>query len=146
MVRWFWVSLVKLHHIGIASNNLERSIRQHEELFGLNRISTIVEDPLQKVSLILMSDQRSPGIPIELVAPLGDQSPIRNLLKKGMHLYHLCYSVDDIESTLKKARKQKAIVVSGPSPARLYNGQRIAFIYTPDGYLVEFLEEKAQSP
>jgi methylmalonyl-CoA/ethylmalonyl-CoA epimerase len=134
---------MKLHHIGIASKDLERSIRHHEAIFNLHPITEIVEDPVHKVSVVLLSDSDETGVPIELVYPLSEDSPASNLLKRGIHLYHICYTVDDIESALKKARTQGAIIISGPSPARLYGGRRIAFIYTPDRYVVEFLEQKA---
>jgi methylmalonyl-CoA/ethylmalonyl-CoA epimerase len=134
---------MKLHHIGMASTDLERSIRHHEELFNLHPITEIVEDPIQKVSVVLLSDSDENGVSIELISPLSEESPVSNLLKKGMHLYHICYTVDDIELELKKARKQGAIVISRPSPARLYGGRRVAFIYTSDRYVVEFLEQKA---
>lgn len=133
---------MELHHIGIASKDIERSIRHHQALFDLHPITEVVDDPAHKVSVVLLSDSKKTGVPIELVSPLSEESPISNLLKRGIHLYHVCYAVDDIESMLRKARNGKSIVISGPSPAKLYGGRRIAFIYTPDGYIVEFLEKK----
>ncbi len=132
---------MRIHHIGIASENLERSIRNHEALFNMHPVTDIVEDPVQKVSVVMLSDTKGKGVPIELISPLDDESPVSNIVKKGIRLYHLCFTVENIESALKKAREAGALVISGPSPAKLYGGRKIAFIYTPDGYLVEFLEE-----
>ncbi|KPJ59044.1 MAG: hypothetical protein AMJ46_12880 [Latescibacteria bacterium DG_63] len=136
---------MELHHIGIASTDMERSIRNHCALFNLHPITEIVDDPVHKVSVVLLSESGKTSVPIEIVSPLSGESPVSNLLKRGIHLYHVCYTVDDIESTVKEAKKEKSIVISSPSPAKLYGGRRIAFIYTPDGYIVEFLERKTQS-
>jgi len=98
-----------------------------------------VEDPIHKVSAVLLSDPR--GVFVEIIAPLTDDSPISNILKRGISLYHICYLVEDIDETLKKIRR-KAVIISKPAPAKLHGGRRIAFVYTPDNYVVEFLEEK----
>lgn len=133
---------MELHHIGIASKDIERSIRHHQALFNLHPVTEVVDDPVHKVSVVLLSDAGKKDVPIELVSPLSKESPVSSLLKRGINLYHVCYAVDDIESTLRKVREEGSILISGPSPAKLYGGRRIAFVYTPDGYIVEFLEKK----
>ena len=130
---------MKLHHIGIASNNIQEAIERHKALFGLRQVTSVVKDPIHKVSAVLLSDPR--GVFIELIAPLTDDSPVSNILKKGISLYHVCYLVENLDETLKKIRR-KAVVISKPAPAKLYGGRRVAFVYTLDNYVVEFLEEK----
>ena len=110
----------------------------------MNCITKIVKDPIQKVSVVLLSDPEEKILPIELISPLDEGSPISNILRKGIHLYHLCFSVENLDVELKKARKKGAIIVSGPVHSKLYNGKRIAFIYLPDGYVVELLETKTE--
>jgi catechol 2,3-dioxygenase-like lactoylglutathione lyase family enzyme len=120
---------------------LKEAIRRHELLFEVHPITDIVEDPLHKVSVVLLSG-REGDVPIELVAPLTEDSPVLGFLRRGIHLYHLCYSTKDIEKTLEEARSQNSLLISGPAPARLYGQRRIAFVYTADGYVVEFLEDE----
>ena len=48
---------------------------------------------------------------------------------------------DTATKALKKFRNHGAIIISGPVPAELYEGERIAFVYTPDKYVVELLEK-----
>lgn len=132
---------MKLHHIGIASDDIESAIQHHRALFNLQPITEIVEDPIQKVLAVLLSAPEA-TVPIEIVAPLTRDSPLSNILRKGIRIYHLCYLVEDIEKALEEARKQNSLVISRPSPAKLYNGRKIAFIYTPDKYVVEFLEQE----
>jgi len=59
---------MKLHHIGIASNNIQEAIKRHKTLFGLRQVTSIVEDPIHKVSAVLLSDPR--GVFVEIIAPL----------------------------------------------------------------------------
>ena len=133
-------SRVKMHHIGILTSDIRSGIRHHEDLFDIHPITEIVEDPIQKVSLVLLSGDQIPGTSIELIQPLTGDSPVSNIIKRGMPLYHLCFEVEDVEKALEKTRERGSIIISRPTPAKLYNGRRIAFIYTPDHYVVEFLE------
>jgi methylmalonyl-CoA/ethylmalonyl-CoA epimerase len=100
-----------------------------------------VKDSNQKVSVVLLSTCGRETISVELIAPLTKDSPVCNVLKKGFRLYHLCFEVEDIEKAISNARKHGAIVVSKPSQAELFGGRKIAFVYTRDKYLVEFLEK-----
>ncbi|MDW8049040.1 MAG: VOC family protein [Nitrososphaerota archaeon] len=136
---------MRLHHIGLATNNIDESIRNHKSLFNFEPVSDIVADEQNKVKVVLLSDSRSIGPAIELVCPLGEDSPISNLLKRGFNLYHLCFVVGNLELSLEKAQKSGAKKVFGPSQAKLYDGKRIAFVYTKDRYLVEFLEDPSEN-
>jgi methylmalonyl-CoA/ethylmalonyl-CoA epimerase len=113
-------------------------------MFGLQMITEIVEDPVQKVSVVLLSSPQG-GMPIELISPLTEDSPVSNLLKRGVHIYQLCYEVENLERAIEDAKEHKAHVLSEPAPARVFGGRRVAFVYSPDGYIVEFLE-KAEPP
>jgi methylmalonyl-CoA/ethylmalonyl-CoA epimerase len=132
---------MKLHHIGIVTDNIKSAIRHHKELFGFVPITKIVDDPVQKVSVVMLSCPETDSVPIELISPLSDDSPVSQILKGKTRLYHLCFLVEDIEETLQDFRSQGAIIISGPVQAELYEGKRIAFAYTPDKYVVELLEK-----
>ncbi|TET28397.1 MAG: methylmalonyl-CoA epimerase, partial [Candidatus Bathyarchaeum sp.] len=104
-------------------------------------VTEVVDDLVQKVSVVLLSGPEADSVPIELIAPLADDSPVSKILKGNMRLYHLCFLVEDIEEALKNFRSHGAIIISGPVPAELFEGKRIAFVYTPDKYVVELLEK-----
>ena len=53
---------MKLHHVGIVTDNIKSAIRRHKELFGFVPITEIVDDPIQKVSVVLLSNPESDGI------------------------------------------------------------------------------------
>jgi len=132
---------MKLHHVGIVVDDIESGIQLHKALFGFDPITEVVDDPIQKVSVVLLSGPEADSVPIELIAPLSDDSPVSKILKGNTRLYHLCFLVENIEETLKNFRSHGAIIISGPVPAELYEGKRIAFVYTPDKYVVELLEK-----
>lgn len=132
---------MKLHHIGIVVDDLKSSILRHRSTFNIRPITEIVTDSVQKVRVVLLSGDEERGVPIELIAPLTEDSPVSRVLEKENHLYHVCFEVDNIDHALKVARTQGAIIVSKPAEATLYKGKRIAFIYTRDKYLVEFVEK-----
>jgi methylmalonyl-CoA/ethylmalonyl-CoA epimerase len=132
---------MKLHHVGIVVDDIKSGIQRYKGLFGFVPITEIVDDPIQKVSVVLLSNPESDGAPIELIAPLSDDSPVTNILKGKVRLYHLCFLVDNIEEALKNFRRNGAIIISGPVPAELFEGKRIAFVYSPDNYVVELLEK-----
>jgi methylmalonyl-CoA/ethylmalonyl-CoA epimerase len=131
---------MNLHHIGVATNDIMTGIRHHEDFFNIHPVTEIVEDPIQKVLVVLLSAPSVGGPQIELIQPVSDDSPVSNMLKRGTSLYHLCFEVEDIEAALLEARTRGALVISGPAPAELFKGRKIAFIYGPDHYVVEFLE------
>jgi len=131
---------MRLHHVGIVTDDLESAVQRHKDLFNLHPVTEIVRDPIQKVEVVLLSTPGNEGVTIELIAPLTRDSPVSSFLSKGTGLYHVCFEVDDIDKALANARKHGAIIVSKPTEARLYEGRRISFLYTRDKYLVEFVE------
>jgi methylmalonyl-CoA/ethylmalonyl-CoA epimerase len=130
---------MKLHHVGVATSSIAKHAEQYRRAFAIDLTSEIIDDELQKVRVAFA--EVGDGVSIEFVEPLGDDSPISNLLKRGGGLYHICYLVPDIEAAIQQVRQAGGLIVSGPLPARAFNNRRIAFVYTPDRSLVEFLEE-----
>jgi len=132
---------MKLHHVGIVVDDIESGIQRYKALFGFNPVTEVVDDPIQKVSVVLLSGPEAESVPVELIAPLSDDSPVSKILKGKTRLYHLCFLVENIEEALRNFRSHGAIIISGPVSAELYEGKRIAFVYTPDKYVVELLEK-----
>lgn len=127
-----------LHHIGIAVNSIKKSMEFHTRFLGMTQESPVVEDATQNVKVVLLRPER--GSLIELVEPLNEASPVNNILKQNSCLYHYCSEVNNIEEAIRTARSFGAMVIQSPVPATLFNQRKIAFIYTQDKYIVEFLE------
>ncbi len=132
--------LLKFSHIGIAVPNMEQALLSYKEIFGYDKLSGPYDDPIQKVSVCFVGTGVPGDIPVELVAPLGDDSPVNKMLSKGIGAYHSCYEVDQIEETLAYVRAKGCIIVSNPVPAVAFEGCRIAWFYTPTRQLVEVVE------
>ena len=128
------------HHIGVAVSALAPAIAVNEQVFGLRLVSGPFEDPLQNVAVCFLSNRRDEVPLVELVAPLGERSPIASYLARGVGAYHICYEVDDLAETLSYVRARRCIILSGPTPAVAFGGRRIAWVFPPTRQLTEILE------
>ncbi|MFX1505018.1 MAG: VOC family protein [Promethearchaeota archaeon] len=137
--------MAKIHHVGVAVKSIEETLEFHTQTLGMKQVSNIIDDKRLKVRVVLLAISKNPteGCLLELVEPLGSSSPIENILKQNNRLYHYCIEVTSLESALKKARENHAVIALRPTPSALFNGRRIAFIFTPAHYLIEFLEKNS---
>ena len=135
--------MTTIHHTGIAVSSIEAKLPFYFNALGMKQLSKIIHDPIQKVKVVLLGytadDQHPPFI--ELVEPVGSNTPIDRFLQQNISIYHFCLEVPDIEAALQTARTNKAIIIQRPVPAVLFNNRKIAWILTPDKYLIEFLEQ-----
>ncbi|MED5337909.1 MAG: methylmalonyl-CoA epimerase, partial [Pseudomonadota bacterium] len=82
-----------------------------------------------------------PNTKIELLHPLGDNSPIAAFLDKnpagGMH--HICYEVDDIRAARDHLAAEGARVLGSGEPTIGAHGKPVLFLHPKDfvGTLVE---------
>ena len=133
---------VTFAHLGVAVLDLPRAVEDYRAMFGYELTSGPFDDPIQKVTVCFIGPPQG-GLPIiELIAPLGPESPIKSLLARGGGAYHICYQVDDIDAALAQVRATQGSVISGPVPAVAFAGRRIAWFYTPARQLVELVERR----
>jgi len=82
---------------------------------------------------------------VELLAPLGPETPVgRFLTKKGPGLHHVAYQVGDIDATLA-ALKQSGLELIDEQPRAGIRGSRVAFMSprATEGVLTEIVEPAA---
>ena len=89
-----------IHHVGIAVRDLQKAIAVHKSLFDYTLISGPFDDPIQKVSVCFLSRGKGDTV-LELVAPLGEDSPVNGTLKRGGGVYHICYQVSDLAGAIR---------------------------------------------
>lgn len=131
---------LRIVHIGIAVNDLDRALAFYMNIFGQCSVSGPFEDPIQRVKVCFLG-VRGQGEPlIELIAPLSSDSPISGYLSRSMGAYHICCQVNDINQSLAEFRLQGCVVISLPVPAVAYEGRKIAWCYTPTNHLIELVE------
>lgn len=136
----------KLLHVGVAVPALDPAAESLGALFGYRLVSGPFDDPIQKVRVNFLAHSSMDAAEIELIAPLGDDSPVKAMLAKGSGgAYHLCFQTSDIDAALAHAKNKGCIILSGPVPAVAFGGRRIAWLYTPARQLFELVEaEKAE--
>ncbi len=126
---------MRLHHIGIASQNIDESVKDYYQYHDVKKKSSKIYDELQKAELVFI--ETNEGVNIEFV----QGQPVDNILAKGISFYHICYEVNDIKKSIEDLRTKGAIIVSPIKPAILFDNRNVAFLYTKSG-LIELLEEK----
>lgn len=129
---------MRLHHVAYVCRDIQSKADFLCDLFGFRIASGPVVDKEQAVRIIFLDIGGGPQL--ELLEPLGPDSPVQEHLKKGGGLYHLCFEVEDLDETLKWVQKDgKAVVVNKSVPAPAMGGRYVAFIVTTDKDLVEFV-------
>src|SRR5215471_33672 len=134
------MSTMRFDHTGVAVADLDKSVQVYERLFGYKVLSGPFDDPAQQAKVIFLGTGRPGDFVVELIAPLSEQSHVARHVAKGAGAYHVCYEVDDIESTLSHMRAGGCMVIQGPVPAVAYQGRRIAWLFTPARQLIELVE------
>ncbi len=127
----------RLNHVAIAVTDLDRSTALYRDTLGA-RVSPPLPQPEHGVTVVFVE---LPNTKIELLEPLGDNSPIAKFLEKnsdgGMH--HVCYEVDDIRAARDKLKQSGARVLGDGEPKIGAHGKPVLFLHPKDfgGTLVE---------
>lgn len=127
------------HHVGIAVNDLTAASESLQRLFKYRLISGPFDDPVQKVSVCFLS-RGDDDTAMELVAPLGPDSPINRTLQKGGGTYHVCYSVTDMQAAISHLQAEGCLLLGAPVPAVAFDMREIAWLMTPARLLVELVQ------
>lgn len=130
----------RLNHVAIAVPDLEAAADQYRNALGA-KVGPPQDEPDHGVTVIFIE---LPNTKIELLYPLGENSPINGFLAKnpsgGMH--HICYEVDDIAAARDHLVKTGARVLGTGEPKIGAHGKPVLFLHPKDfnGCLIE-LEE-----
>jgi methylmalonyl-CoA/ethylmalonyl-CoA epimerase len=104
----------RLNHIAIVVPDLDAAAALYRDALGA-RVSPSQPLPAHGVTVVFVE---LPNTKIELLQPLGADSPVRGFLDKnpagGMH--HLCYEVDDIIAARDRLRAARAQVLGDGEP------------------------------
>ncbi len=126
-----------LDHIGIAVASLEEGLALYRAL-GLEATGT-EEVPGQgvRVAFLPAGDSR-----IELLEPLGDDSPVaRHLARRGPGIHHVCLRVDDIRKAMDRLRGAGYELLS-EEPVAGAHGMLVCFVHprSAGGVLLELAQ------
>ena len=133
------MTIGRINHIGVATPSIEGSIALYRDLLGATNIGEPFDLPPQKVRVCFVD---LPNSQIELLEPLGQDSPIAKFLEKnpagGQH--HVCFEVDDIEVAAARMEAKGAKVLGPPRIGA--HGTPVIFLHPKGtgGVLVELME------
>ncbi len=133
------MKLGRLNHIGVATPSIPDSIAFWRDVMGASRIHDSFDMPEQGVKVCFVN---TPNTQIELIEPLGPDSPIAGFIAKnpagGQH--HLCFEVPDIAAA-RAAFEGQGKRILGPTRIGAH-GTPIFFLHPRDmgGVLTEIME------
>ncbi len=131
-----------MHHIGFVVASIDDIGDRFAQSIGGSWDRKIYDDPLQRVHVTFLRAGFDTDPLIELIEPATEQSPVDDFLKRGGGLHHICYEVENLDEQLALSRSRGALLVRKPVPAVAFGDRRIAWVYTKQKLLVEYLERR----
>jgi len=129
-----------LDHVAYAAGDASAFVRFLTDNFG----AVAAHDEVVGAQSVRVRFLALGGAPIEIVEPIGTDSPLRGFLdRRGAGLHHLALRVFDLDATLQTLRARGIrLVDEAPRPGA--NGSRVAFIHpsAAGGVLVELVEPR----
>lgn len=127
----------RLNHVAIAVPDLAAAAQIYQQFLGAE-ISPPLDQPEHGVTVIFVN---LPNSKIELLHPLGENSPIANFLLKNPSggIHHLCYEVADIMAARDQLLKEGARILGDSLPKIGAHGKPVLFLHPKDfmGTLIE---------
>ena len=126
-----------LNHVAVVVPDLDAASAVYRDTLGA-RVTEPVDLPAQGVTIVFVE---LPNTKIELLQPLGDESPVAKFLERnpdgGPH--HLCYEVDDILSARDQLVAAGARVLGDGEPRNGAHDKPVLFLHPKDfcGTLIE---------
>lgn len=127
----------RLNHVAIAVSDLAKATAVYRDSLGAE-VSAAVPQPDHGVTTVFVM---LPNTKIELLAPLGEGSPIAKFLERNPDggIHHVCYEVDDIRAARDRLKQEGARVLGDGEPKIGAHGKPVLFLHPKDfcGTLVE---------
>jgi methylmalonyl-CoA/ethylmalonyl-CoA epimerase len=123
--------------VAVAVPDLASSVAMYRDVLGAI-VSTPQELPEHGVTVVFVE---LPNTKVELLAVLGDASPIASFLERNPNggIHHICYEVDDISAAREKLLAKGARVLDDGAPKIGAHGKPVLFLHPKDfnGTLIE---------
>ncbi len=127
----------RLNHVAIAVPDLEAARAQYRDTLGA-MVGAPQDEPDHGVTVVFIE---LPNTKIELLHPLGENSPIAAFLAKNPSggIHHVCYEVDDILAARDRLKLAGARVLGHGEPKIGAHGKPVLFLHPKDftGTLIE---------
>ncbi|MDR9427279.1 MAG: methylmalonyl-CoA epimerase [Salibaculum sp.] len=120
----------RLNHVAIAVPDLEAAAAHYRDALGAT-VGAPQDEPDHGVTVVFIE---LPNTKIELLHPLGDDSPIAGFLEKnpagGIH--HVCYEVEDIVAARDTLKEAGLRVLGDGEPKTGAHGKPVLFLHPKD--------------
>jgi methylmalonyl-CoA/ethylmalonyl-CoA epimerase len=127
----------RLNHVAIAVRDLTAATALYRGTLGA-AVSAPQALPEHGVTVVFVE---LPNTKIELLEPLGADSPIAKFLERNADggIHHICYEVADIIAARDRLKEQGARVLGSGEPRIGAHGKPVLFLHPKDfnGTLVE---------
>ena len=127
----------RLNHVAIVVPDLGRAASIYAGWLGAT-VSAPLDLPEHGVTTVFIE---LPNTKIELLHPLGDDSPIAAFLERNPSgaMHHVCYEVDNIMPARDKLTGAGARVIGDGEPIIGAHGKQVLFLHPKDfcGTLIE---------
>ncbi|MFQ5564818.1 MAG: methylmalonyl-CoA epimerase [Paracoccaceae bacterium] len=127
----------RLNHVAIAVPDLDAAAARYRDTLGAD-VGAPQDEPGHGVTVVFVALANTK---IELLHPLGDNSPIRSFLERNPSggIHHLCYEVDDILAARDRLKAAGARVLGSGEPRTGAHGKPVLFLHPKDfdGTLIE---------
>ena len=127
----------RLNHVAVAVRDIAKAADVYRRTLGA-QVSEPVPQPDHGVTTVFIT---LPNTKIELLEPLGADSPIARFLERNPDggIHHLCYEVADIEAARDRLVAGGARVLGDGKPKIGAHGKPVLFLHPKDfcGTLVE---------
>lgn len=128
---------MKINHVGYLVGNIKEGIKSFEQL-GYERKSEVIEDLLRRIHICFLERD---GYCVELVSPIDETSVVYQTYKKIQSApYHICYEVENIESSLQDFKKQGYVQTRPIEEATAFKGRKVVFLYHKHMGLIELVQ------
>ncbi len=128
----------RIDHVGIAVADLDEALDLYTSVYGLELAhrETVREQGVDAALLDVGENH------VELLAPLGDDTPVGKFLaKRGPGMHHVAYQTSDIEATLRML-KHAGLRLIDETPRTGIRQSRVAFLHpsASGGVLTEIVQ------
>lgn len=129
---------MRIDHIGYAVQDLQAATAAFLDM-GYRPCGDAVEDRGRNVAIRFLCDPA--GVRVELIAPLGEDSPVSAWLRKnGNSPYHICYESEKLAADVAALKKKGFMVVQPSLPAPAMEDRNVCFMYNRNTGLIELVE------
>jgi methylmalonyl-CoA/ethylmalonyl-CoA epimerase len=122
---------VRFHHIGLVVKSIHAAVKQDAEIW---------RDDTQKVNVAFVDMH---GAKVELIEPLGEDSPVSRAMRAGQKLLHLCFEAPELDAAVECGAAHGFRRIAQPVPATAFDQRRIVWLFSPVYGLIELVESGA---